>query len=455
MPTAQAGLIAYTSNRGGHYDIWLFNPIDGRNVKLTNGLGTSFTVPEWSPDSSKIAFVGENGIIFVINVSTGALARIDQLVEGSDFSLDWSPDSEKVGYTKQDEIVLYNVLTHQFKKIRQQGATDVQWFPSGQEILFQAPDTNGVSQIYQMRVDGTGKRQITNNTNGPLHDVLLSPDGAFVLFTSPGASISLIHTVELATGNIFGIEGGPLAKNFNPMWSPDSTLILYSATADGNAGYNSQIRTVRRTGENDRIWASSSCFSTPVTWSPDGRRIAYLSGCTEQEFADEIWVLDLRNPRPMKILDGVSIISLRWSPTPVMDATTTRTYKNQVYKVSFQYPAGWQKVTDERYEGTDGFFQIAAISAGNDIGEVCRNEAFHQLMPYGSMPHIFRTRIQGQEACIIIPSLDQPPEMKHQAAMIVRYPRPVVVNGATYNYFILWVDLQHINELASTFRFLA
>ena len=39
-------------------------------------------------------------------------------------------------------------------------------------------------------------------------------------------------------------------------------------------------------------------FLTPVTWSPDGRKIAYLSGCKEQEFANEMWVIDLSSSCP-------------------------------------------------------------------------------------------------------------------------------------------------------------
>ena len=41
-----------------------------------------------------------------------------------------------------------------------------------------------------------------------------------------------------------------------------------------------------RQGENDHIWAISNCFQTPVTWSSDGSKLAYLSGCKEQEFAN-------------------------------------------------------------------------------------------------------------------------------------------------------------------------
>jgi TolB protein len=451
-PPGNRGLIAYTSDRGRHYDIWLYNPQNGASVQLTNQLGDSFTKPIWSPDSRKIAFVGKNRILYVIFVATGSLASIDQLEEEVEFGLDWSPDSQRVAYAKRDNIILYNVMSHEAQSIRQLGASDVQWFPNGAELLFQALDTSGTSQLFRIRTDGTSRQQLTINTNGPLHNVRLSPDGTFALYTTPGASISIIYTVELSTMNVFEVKGGPLAKNYFPEWSPDSLRVAYSATAFDDRGYFSQVRTVGRRGENDRTWAISTCFATPVTWSLNGREIAYLSGCEEIEFANEMWILELSHPVPIQLIEGIRIMSLQWSTLPIMDVPR-KIYTNSVYKVSFHYPSHWKKVNDERYEGVDGFFQISAISSDQNIEEVCRNEAFHSLMPYGSNPRIVQTQIQNEQACYIFPSSDQPAEMKGQAALIVRYPKSVEIQGATYNYFILWSDQQHINQISSTLDF--
>ncbi len=345
-PPGDRGLIAYTSDRGGHDDIWLYHPQNGMNVQLTNELGDSFSKPIWSPDSRKIAFVGKKRILYVIFITTGSIARIDQLEEGVELGLGWSPDSQQLAYTKQEHMVLYNVLSHEAQSIRQPGASDVGWFPNGTELLFQAPDASSISQLFRIRTDGTGKQPITKNTDGPLHNARLSPDGTFALYTTPGASISIIHTVELSTGNVFEVKGGPLAKNYFPEWSPNSSQIAYSATAFDDRGSFSQIRTVGRQGENDRIGAISNCFATPVTWSPNGRKIAYLSGCKEQEFASEMWVLDLHHPVPIRLIEGVKIMSLQWSPLPILDLSR-KTYTNPVYKVRFQYPSHWQKVNIE------------------------------------------------------------------------------------------------------------
>ncbi len=450
-PPGDRGLIAYTSNVGGVYDIWLYNPRNGENVQFTNGLGESFSIPFWSPDSKRIAFVGKNEILYVIQITEGTITRIDQFSEGLGVYLDWSPDSQRLVYAKQNDITLYNVNTHQVQKIKQAGATDVQWFPSGIELLFQAADASGISQLYRIQTDGTNKQQITQNTGSRFNDVRLSPDGSHVLYTTPGASISIIYTLEISTGNLFEVKGGPLAKNYFPVWSPDSSTIAYSATAFEDVGYFTQIRTTGRRGENDLTRAISNCFATPVTWSPDGRKIAYLSGCING-IASEIWMVDLLHPVPIRLIEGTLVTSLQWSPSP--SVPMKKNYSSTVYKVQFQYPSDWVRVSDERYEGPDGFFQLSAISTAEPINEICHNEAFHQLLPYGSEPRIVHAQIQQQEACFIFPSEDQPPEMGGQAALIIKYPKPIQIEGSTYNYFILWVDKEHLKEISSTLVFL-
>lgn len=452
-PIGDAGAIAYNSNRGGQFDIWLLDLRTEENQQLTMGLGDSFSKPVWSPDSSQIAFVGKDAILYVIYVTSGRLAGIDQLTEGGDFKLAWSPDNSRLAYSARGVIMLYNTTTHEAERIDEPGATNINWFPDGNELLFQALDASGVSQLYRYKLDGAEKRQITHNTLGPLHDVALSPDGLFVLYTSPGASVSLIYTIELASGNVMDIKGGPLAKNYYPTWSPDSSQIAFSSTAFQDRGYFSQLRTVGKQGGDERIWTISNCYSTPVTWSPDGKKIAYLSGCGEQQYANEIWAIDQSHPAPIQLLAGTNIMSLQWSPTAERESMK-REYTNETFDVSFQYPAHWQKVRDDRYEGKDGFFQISALSGSEQIDSVCHAIAFQSTLPYGTNPQIEPAGNAYDEACIIYPSSDQRDEMKGQAAYIVKYQTPVTIDGKPYNYFLLWADKEHIHAITSTMLFL-
>ncbi len=128
-----------------------------------------------------------------------------------------------------------------------------------------------------------------------------------------------------------------------------------------------------------------------------------------------LWVLDLTHPVPIRLIDGVTITSVQWSPTPIMDLSKAE-FTNETFGVNFQYPASWHKVNDERYEGDDGFFQISALFGADSIDKVCHDEAFQKLMPYGSAPRIIKSQNPYEQSCTILPSADQPADMNGQAA---------------------------------------
>jgi TolB protein len=128
-------------------------------------------------------------------------------------------------------------------------------------------------------------------------------------------------------------------------------------------------------------------------------------------------------------------------------------YLNRQYRMILVYPANWHKVTEDKYEGPEGFFQISA-AGGNTLDEVCHNETTQLLKPYGSNPTISKATINGQQACYILPSSDQPVDMKHQTALIIRYPRPVTLSSQTYSFLVIWSDKEHINSIAVTVEFL-
>lgn len=305
------GYIAYNAAAEDGFDIFILETRTNTITRLTNGLGDRLSKPFWSFDSKKLAFVGRGGIVYIVDIFSKSIAKIDQVEMGTYIS--WAHDNQRIAYTKGNRIVIYNTKTHSSSSINQTSPSYAQWFPDGTVLLFEGPDNLGISQLFSINIDGTEKRQITNNTGGRHNEVRLSNDGLFVLYTTPGVSVSLIRILEILTGRIFEVAGGPLGKNYNPEWSPNSDRIAYSATIFENSTYFSQIRTVGRQGQNDKIWAISSCFVTPVSWAPDNIKIAYLSECMEDGIANEIWVVDITHPVPIRLLNGVKIVNLAWS----------------------------------------------------------------------------------------------------------------------------------------------
>ena len=143
------------------------------------------------------------------------------------------------------------------------------------------------------------------------------------------------------------------------------------------------------------------------------------------------------------------------TPTGIPETAGWQTYTSPDFAVSFAYPPHWQFVPEhggEKYAGPDGFFVLDALgSPGATIDDVAAGQAGHTLQPYGTQPIVESLQVQGQEACLILPSGDAGED--NQAMLIVRYPRPVQIAGSPYEFLALYADRDHIRLIARTLRF--
>ncbi|GIM29560.1 hypothetical protein CPJCM30710_22260 [Clostridium polyendosporum] len=131
-------------------------------------------------------------------------------------------------------------------------------------------------------------------------------------------------------------------------------------------------------------------------------------------------------------------------------------YSSNIYKISLRYPSNWRinPKYSNRYEGSDGFFQVGAILGdATSIDKVAEYEINSNLKPYGTSPRISKLSIDGQEARLISPSNDQSQLMNRQSELIIRYPTEIKIHDNKYNYFVLWSDKEHIVEIGNTIKF--
>jgi len=177
---------------------------------------------------------------------------------------------------------------------------------------------------------------------------------------------------------------------------------------------------------------------------------AIISGCGSAPTT--VW-----EPTPEPTLPPPATLTAAPEDTPIAVSTATpepvSTYSELAFGIAVQLPPDWlpQDGYERRYAGSDGFFQLSAISGeGLTIDEVTDNEAQHKLQPYGSAPTIESLLVQGREARLILPSADQPAQMEGQAGLVIKALQPVEIWGFGYNYLILWADQEHIRDIAAT-----
>ena len=144
------------------------------------------------------------------------------------------------------------------------------WSPQGDWIAFDS-NRDGDFEIYLIRPDGTGLRQLTTNTAGDTHPSW-SRDGSQIVFESNREG-----NLEIYVMNSDGTEQKRLTRdaggNLVASFSPDGKEIAFGSNRDGNL----EVCVMNADGSGQRRLTHSDGVDLPISWSPDGKKIALQS----------------------------------------------------------------------------------------------------------------------------------------------------------------------------------
>ncbi len=122
--------IAYFSDASGEYQLHL-SPQDGKAApKIIKPEGTGFyAYSKWSPDSKKITYTDNGRNLYMVDVASGNIRRIDSdelYVPGAfrDMAGDWSADSKWIAYTKVTETQFRRVYLYSVEQQKSFPVTD-------------------------------------------------------------------------------------------------------------------------------------------------------------------------------------------------------------------------------------------------------------------------------------------------------------------------------------------
>ena len=171
---------------------------DGTHLRRLTHDRKCYAHPTWSPDGKRIAYdsAGRDHLptIWVMNRNGTARQRLTSPGATGTDEPAWSPDGHTIAFRAGDPEVIWLMNAdgrnqRQLTKFRgpNGGDGDPSWSPSGKWIAFdRAHSLSGVwhFDIYEIRRDGTGFRQLTDRRGYLNRMPDWSPDGKRIVFAS-------------------------------------------------------------------------------------------------------------------------------------------------------------------------------------------------------------------------------------------------------------------------------
>jgi TolB protein len=205
---ASTGQIVFSSDRGGHDEIWTANGSNGsRPQKLTSRSSRMGYEPSFAPDGRSLVF-----------------------------------ESHAVGEEGHGRVTLFDIAQNSYTELTAAGddCRQPNWSPRGDYILYQK-HAGGRWDVWLYDVRSKQHRSATAGLGGDKTDATFSPDGRYILYSGevPGRSGEGLLALPVEGGRPVPMTRAAGGYHGAPSWSPDGSYLAMEASArspDGGPG---------------------------------------------------------------------------------------------------------------------------------------------------------------------------------------------------------------------------
>jgi Tol biopolymer transport system component len=209
-------------------------------------------------------------------------------------------------------------------------------------------------QIYSVREDGTGLRQLTRSKGAFNACAAYSPDSSKIAYCSSAGGEDLDVWIMNRNGSgKVNVTQTDEVDDFFAAWSPDGSQLVFSVRPVGEGGEDLYVQNADGSGRKQLTDSPKDAGDHTPSWTPDGKYIVFTREVVISEedeiFDSEIMIVAATGGEPQNIpVEGLEAFATDVSPdgsTILMDADD-----GNVWTMGLDGSDLTQITTDERRE---------------------------------------------------------------------------------------------------------
>jgi serine/threonine protein kinase/sugar lactone lactonase YvrE len=342
--------IAYSSDRGGNFDIWVQPLSEGEPVQVTKSPANDWQ-PDWSPDGNHIVFRSERegGALFVVP----ALGGNERKISSFGYRPRWSPDGSQILFSTQlawvwevPKVYVVGLDAAPPRAVLSEFLADfvttprVAWHPDGKRVSFWGIHRQLGASFWTIPVaGGTPVRSVpTKQVEQQLKDTAVTftdfmwvPSGRSLYFEGTAQGVTNLWRVEVDPQTLEWIAGperltiGP-GQDTGLAVSSDGKRVAFTTRSERTRIWSLPFdpKTGRTRGDGQSITSAAMDAWTPNV-SRDAKKLVFSA---QHAGKDEVWEKSLEDGRETLLVAGDNFG--RYGPVWSPDGThlTYRRYRS-------------------------------------------------------------------------------------------------------------------------------